>query len=288
MKLNALRNYARQRLTPVYGEQETQSMFKILCETFLMLEPYQITMNLDKEIDEEALNRFEDAIEKLYAQQPVQYIVGETTFRGLPLKVNGATLIPRPETEELVAWIIKDHEKHTGVKFLDIGTGSGCIALSISDAMSKAVVVAVDISEEALATARENAINNHLGVGFKRLDILNIEHLANAFGKDPVHFDCIVSNPPYVRMLERKDMKPNVLNYEPATALFVSDEDPLLFYRKISALAYENLNDGGSLYFEINEYLPEETSDLVRGAGFREVSLKKDLFGKYRMLKAIK
>lgn len=214
-------------------------------------------------------------------QKPIQYILGETEFYGLPFLVNENTLIPRQETEELVEWIVKEEEKREEgrVKILDIGTGSGCIAISLAKNLSNAKVFAIDVSEKALATAKKNADINNVNVTFLLKNILETNDLEQ-------QFDIIVSNPPYVRNLEKAEIKPNVLEYEPHLALFVEDTDALLFYRKIAQLAMKNLNSNGKLYFEINQYLGKETVALLECLELSNVELKKDIYGNDRMISA--
>jgi release factor glutamine methyltransferase len=216
----------------------------------------------------------------LKKEKPIQYILGETEFYGLPFLVNENTLIPRPETEELVEWILestKYEEQNTKLNVLDIGTGSGCIAISLAKNLPSAQVSAIDVSEKALATAHKNAKINKVDVNFILKNILETESLDEKY-------DVIVSNPPYVRNLEKEEIKPNVLEYEPHLALFVEDNDALLFYRKIAALAKKNLSENGKLYFEINQYLGKETVRLLEGMDFKNVILKKDVYGNDRMI----
>jgi release factor glutamine methyltransferase len=219
------------------------------------------------------------ALKRLQGHEPIQYITGNTEFFGLNFKVNSNVLIPRPETEELVEWMLQDLQGKS-LKILDIGTGSGCIAIALAKNLPHAKITAIDISPEALKTAKANALENGVEVAFFDLDILTADEL-------PGKFDIIVSNPPYVRELEQEHMQRNVLEYEPETALYVKDEDPLIFYKKITALAAENLPSEGKLYFEINQYLGRETEALLKEKNF-QTTLKKDIFGAERMLKGVK
>lgn len=200
--------------------------------------------------------------------------------------MNENTLIPRPETEELVEWIVAESRNSaTGsLKILDIGTGSGCIAISLAKNLPNAEVFALDVSEKALAVAKKNADTNKVKVNFIQADILKINDLVEL----STHFDIIVSNPPYVRHLEKAEIKPNVLEYEPHLALFVEDTDALLFYRKIAKLAKENLAEKGKLFFEINQYLGKETLQLLEKFGFNSTELKKDIYGNDRMTRSDK
>ena len=236
------------------------------------------------------LQQFEKALQRLLQQEPIQYVLGDTEFFGYPFQVNQHTLIPRPETEELVAWIIEDMKNKnqansqqkplkSTITILDIGTGSGCIPISLAKELPQAKVSSIDVSEEALQVARKNSALNKVAVNFIQQDILKAENLQEKY-------DVIVSNPPYVRELEKEQMHQNVLDFEPELALFVQNDDPLIFYRKIAQLAKNALIENGKLYFEINEYLPEEMVSLLEEIGYQNIELKKDIFGKFRMCKA--
>jgi release factor glutamine methyltransferase len=221
------------------------------------------------------------ALERLKNHEPIQYILGETEFFGLPFEVNSSVLVPRPETEELVEWIIENVEPDRTLRVLDIGTGSGCIAISLARHLPDTSVTAWDVSPEALRTAENNAEKNEVSVSFVQRDVLLITT------EEMDQFDIIVSNPPYVRDSEKELMQENVLNHEPHLALFVKDQDPLLFYRKIAQLAARSLSAGGLLFFEINRDMGQATIDLLANLGFRDMELRKDLSGNYRMLKAV-
>jgi len=214
--------------------------------------------------------------------EPIQYILEECEFYGLPFYVNSSVLIPRPETEELVEWIISDHSNRNG-NLLDIGSGSGCIAVSIANFLKSFSVSAVDVSGSALAVARRNAERNNCQVQFMQADILKPEN--NCFDGA---FDVIVSNPPYVREKEKQQMSQNVLGYEPHLALFVPDEDPLLFYKAIALFGKRRLKTEGKLYLEINEGLGKESVTLLACLGYRDIILRKDIFGRDRMIRAMK
>lgn len=262
-----------------YERGEVTSLFRILGEAHLGMSRVEMSLNLNKELSKEELSALQEGLIRLQQHEPVQYILGETEFFGLPFKVNPDVLIPRPETEELVDWILQDLKlaENTKPKILDIGTGSGCIAISLAKNLPQAAVSALDVSAAALETARKNAVLNGVEVNFLQNDILSMQEL-------PEQYDIIVSNPPYVRELEKLEMKANVLENEPETALFVKDEDPLLFYDKITKLAQRALKEKGSLYFEINQYLASETEQLLKIAGM-ETELRKDFLGNFRMLK---
>ena len=220
------------------------------------------------------------AIRELQTAKPIQYILGETEFFSNRFFVNENVLIPRPETEELVDWVLQEYpDKSEKIKILDVGTGSGCIAISLAKALPNAVVTAIDVSEGALKVAKRNAELNSVVTYFLQQDILRIETL-------PDKYDIIISNPPYVRELEKKEIRHNVLEYEPHLALFVPDNNPLLFYDKIATLAQQTLNPNGSLFFEINQYLGQEMQTLLEQKLFTEITLRQDLFGNDRMIKA--
>ena len=210
--------------------------------------------------------------------------MGETEFFGFPFLVNKQVLIPRPETEELIAWIIEDvKEKKTTL--LDIGTGSGCIAISLAKKLKDASVTAIDVSKEAIDVAKKNSAQNHTKIEFMEVDVLHFKDNVELQQKLNSKFDIIVSNPPYVRIKEQELMRPNVLKHEPDLALYVANETPLLFYRKIVQLSKLYLKAGGRLYFEINEYLSNEMKKMLMEEGFKHVQIKKDMFGKDRMIK---
>ena len=284
MNLKELQHKFHIQLDSLYGKNEVQNFFKLLVEHHLKLKPIEITLNPDKSITNEDLNRFEEALKRLKKEEPIQYIIGETEFFGLPFKVNSNILIPRPETEELVQWIIDDHKKNNrpSFKILDIGTGSGCIAVSLAKNLSNTEVVALDVSPKALLIAKENAKLNEVEVTFIEADILT------KFNSILHKYDIIVSNPPYVRELEKSTIKNNVLQYEPHLALFVQNDDALQFYKAICEFAIYNLKPNGSLYFEINQYLGSEMKQLFESYNFESIELRKDLFGNDRMIKAIK
>jgi release factor glutamine methyltransferase len=225
-------------------------------------------------------------VEALLKQQPVQYVTGTAWFYGMELMVNPQVLIPRPETEELVEWIVNDVRMvrqlaDADMRMLDIGTGSGCIPLALKKELPAADVWGIDVSPGALETAKANATQQQLDVRFEQVNVLDEQATATL-----PFFDVIVSNPPYIKQSEHTSMQQQVLAYEPALALFVPDEDALLFYRVIAALAKHKLARGGSLYFEINEALGNEVVELLKATGYKDVTLKQDIFGKDRMVKA--
>jgi len=281
MQLSQLKIQFEYRLKDKFPSTEIMSFFYILTEKYLGMRRVDIALKPGREISKEEESKFENALKRLRDHEPIQYITGSTEFFGREFLVNKNVLIPRPETEELVEWILSDQiDKNSVLTILDIGTGSGCIPISLAKELKNAEVSSFDISKDALELAKKNAEINSADVKFKELNILKAEAL-NA------NFDIIVSNPPYVRELEKMEMHKNILEYEPGIALYVEDERALIFYKKISELAVKSLNPEGGLYFEINQYLAEETKSLVEQYGF-EAELKKDIFGNYRMLKAIR
>jgi release factor glutamine methyltransferase len=281
MLISELKTRFLEKLGSDYPLTEAESFFYILTEHYLGKRRIDIAMDPGFELVQEQQIKFENALERLKDHEPVQYITGTAEFFGLDFRVNKNVLIPRPETEGLVEWIISDFkDSGKALKILDIGTGSGCIPICLAKELIGSKVSSYDISTNALALARENAASNNAKVKFERLNILETDSLPNKF-------DIIVSNPPYVRELEKEEMQKNVLDFEPEQALYVSDDDALVFYRKITKLATESLEENGALYFEINQYLSKETKALVEKYGFETV-LKKDIFGNYRMLKAWK
>jgi release factor glutamine methyltransferase len=280
-----------EELSSLYDEKEIESFFYIIFECFHNKKRIDLALNPAMEMDAMELLRWESVLADLKKQKPIQYILGETEFYGLPFLVNENTLIPRPETEELVEWILSDFNNSQpetrNLKLLDIGTGSGCIAISLAKNLQNAQVFAIDISEKALATAKENASINKVDVNFILKNILetyDLNQLTTHNSQLTNQFDILVSNPPYVRNLEKEEIKSNVLEFEPHLALFVDDNDALLFYRKIAQLAKKNLSEKGKLYFEINQYLGKETVELLESLGFKEVILKKDIYGNDRMI----
>ena len=262
-----------------YPTTEIQSFFNILIQFKLNLSRVELAIQPSLALNTSELDFFQQALTDLKKQIPIQYITGETEFYGLHFSVNSHVLIPRPETEELVHWIVKDYKKNENIKILDIGTGSGCIAISLAKNLPNAKIYALDISSEALKTAELNAEMNQVEIQFIEADILTLNDVSNKF-------DIIVSNPPYVRELEKEQMQQNVLANEPHLALFVDDENPLLFYEKIADFAKKNLKENGVIYFEINQYLGSQTIELLSSRNFKHSQLKKDIFGSDRMIKA--
>lgn len=265
-------------LTAMYGADQASAFFYLALEQWLGLKRIDLALDAQKELPPETFEKFELLKQRLLCSEPVQYLLGTAWFCGLSFIVDPSVLIPRPETEELVSWVVSNAANRPGCRILDVGTGSGCIAVSLAHLLPEARVSAIDISEPALSIARKNAAQNGVEVNFGQTDVLSVKTLGPC--------DIIVSNPPYVREKEKTEMHANVLQNEPHLALFVRDEDPLLFYRVISALAFEALSPLGELYFEINQYLGPETVSLVEKAGFKNVELRRDIYGNDRMLRA--
>lgn len=286
MKIKELHIKFHNELDAIYGENEVQSFFYMLSEFHLNFKRIDITLQPDFKLNPEVLEHFLNAIRRLKTYEPIQYIIGETEFYGLPFKVNFHTLIPRPETEELVELVINNVKLYASEKpitILDIGTGTGCIAISLAKHIANAKVYAVDLSDDALKVAKENAVLNAVNVEFLKADILNWQSESRL---QELKFDIIVSNPPYVRHLEKAEMKANVLQHEPHLALFVDDANPLQFYEAITQFASQKLQPNGQLYFEINQYLGDEMRQLLELYHFKNIELLTDIFGNHRMMKA--
>ena len=280
MTLTELKSEFKIRLSNLYPSNEIDSFYYLTINHYLNLKRTDIALNPSLKVVNE-LEKITDTIKKLEKEVPIQYILGKTEFYGLPIKVNKHVLIPRPETEELVDWIIKDVKlkNQLSLNILDIGTGSGCIPISLAKNINNSQVTSIDISKEAITVAQENAELNKVAISFIERDILTTNKL-------DASYDVIVSNPPYVRELEKTEIKNNVLEYEPHLALFVEDDQPLIFYKKVAELALKHLNKNGCLYLEINQYLAKETVELLKSIGFENIELKKDIFGNDRIIRA--
>jgi len=274
-KVSNIIPYFIKQLNGIADEREIISWAYISIDHCLDYNRSDCIIHAEKQITTALSNRFKQIIAALKTNKPLQYILGKTEFYGLKFIVNEHTLIPRPETEELVDWILKEAFSSA----LDIGTGSGCIPIVLAK-NTNAIISAIDVSEDALVVAKENAKINEVKINFFRQDILKTTTLPKV--------DVIVSNPPYVLESEQELMLDNVLEYEPNLALFVADNNPLLFYKKIGELAAKSLNCGGKLYFEINEKYGNEILKMLRKIGFVDIALKKDINDKNRMLKATK
>ena len=274
-KVSNILSYFRQELSTVADEREITSWYYISMEYLLVYNRSDCIINSNQVLNKSQLSKIKQIVAELKSHKPIQYILGKTEFYGLKIKVNEHTLIPRPETEQLVDWILKENF----VAALDIGTGSGCIPIALAK-HTDAKVLAIDVSEDALLIAEENAKNNEVEIDFIHQDILQTNYLQKV--------DLIVSNPPYVLESEKEKMQENVLDYEPELALFVEDKNPLIFYKKIASLAFNFLNENGKLFFEINAKFGKETIEMLVDIGFVNIELKKDMNDKDRMIKAIK
>jgi release factor glutamine methyltransferase len=289
MLLREIKNIFHSELGDLYPNEEIDSFFYLLIGHYLGLERFVLAITPDLRISKAQEQPLFEALAALKLHRPLQYVVGKAHFMEMDFIVNENVLIPRPETEELVRWILADtepsqeghdtpDEENSRIRILDIGTGSGCIAIALAKKLAMSIVCALDISIEALQIAERNARLNGVEVEFIQADVLAPCLLAR-------DFDIIVSNPPYVRESERTGMAKNVKDHEPRMALFVPDDDPLMYYKAIIDFAYRNLKDDGSLYLEINQFLANEARQLLTKSGFKGVELKKDLFGNDRMLK---
>ena len=294
MTIKQYREHFNESLKLLYPTSEIDSFFFLILEEYMDLKRIDVVLKSDFYLDKKSLNLMQIATKQLEQEIPIQYIIGKTEFFGLPFHVNKEVLIPRPETEELVEQVLKEvsltkicktttdettNEKQ--LKILDIGTGSGCIAISLKKQLPSSKISAMDVSDKALHIAKKNAVLNKVDINFIHLDILKTNNLDKLY-------DVIVSNPPYVRELEKKEMKNNVLNNEPHLALFVDNKNPLLFYNKIAELAENFLTKNGQIHFEINQYLGKETIKLLAEKGFKNIQLKKDIFGNDRIITAFK
>ncbi|MDA9576044.1 peptide chain release factor N(5)-glutamine methyltransferase [Flavobacteriaceae bacterium] len=279
ISLEALKQHFHKALE-FYPSTERQVFFQMLCEAYLQLQPHQLILNAKNQISEEKFKHFEMALIRLKNHEPIQYILERSHFFGLEFLVTPAVLIPRPETEELVAWILEHFKTTDAPTILDLGTGSGCISIALAKNLPNAKVFALDVSADALEIARFNAKKNNVEIHFIESNMLE--------WKSTQHFDIIVSNPPYVLETEQKQMKDNVLNFEPHLALFVECTSPLIYYKVLKTIAQHNLHANGLCFAEINEAFGTETKALFDEISFQNVILKKDTFGKNRMIKAQK
>ncbi|MBH8570842.1 peptide chain release factor N(5)-glutamine methyltransferase [Microvirga sp. STS02] len=271
-------------LQAIYAQPEAQAIAALVAEHLLQMDALKRMMDAQKPVAEGAKVALELLLARLLAHEPVQYVLGTAHFAEMELEVTPATLIPRPETEELVYLIKQEQASRVGLRVLDVGTGSGCLALALARLLPAAEVLAVDISAEALSVAQRNAARYAPQVTFEQLDILT----SLPRGIAPGSLDVLVSNPPYVRESERPEMRDNVLAWEPATALFVPDADPLLFYRRLAEVGRVLLRAGGSIYLEINEALGAETASLLTPEDFEDVRVLPDMFGKVRVVRGIR
>lgn len=286
MNIREFRDYFKISLKKLYPASEIDTFLFLLLEEYLNFKRIDIVLKSNFNISSEVLTLLKSSTKLLEQEIPIQYIIGKTEFYGFPFILNEHVLIPRPETEELVTFILDKVSKlesyHTikkenTIKILDIGTGSGCIPIALKKSLPLAEISALEKSNKALRIAKKNTHLNKVDINLIQQDILKTTQLNNTY-------DIIVSNPPYVRESEKKEIKNNVLNNEPHMALFVEDNNPLIFFDKIAELAKNHLTKNGLLFFEINQYLGKETVDLLRLKGFNTIELKKDIFGHDRVI----
>ena len=272
--------YIHRSLEEIYPRSEINSFIRLIMERVCGLPPYKLLLGKDTELSDTEKTQIQEIVERLKNEEPLQYILGEADFYGLLFKVTPSVLIPRPETEELVDLIIKEQlpNKERPLRLMDIGTGSGCIAVTLSKEVPRSAVTAWDISGQALALARENSMRLEAEVQFEQHDVIQYQPDEKAV------YDAIVSNPPYVLQKEQADMERNVLDWEPGLALFVPDDDPLLFYRRIAWLGLELLKPVGRLFFEINRAYGQPTVDMLLQAGYSAAEVKKDISGNDRIV----
>ena len=270
--------FIKSELKDLYSPDEISSLTRLILEKEFAVPFADILACKFNHLSDAEMQKLTEIVGKLKNSEPIQYILGETDFFGLAFYVNGSVLIPRPETEELVQWVLESAENKP-MKILDIGTGSGCIAVTLAKKLPSAEVHAWDISEDALEVARKNAERNGVKVIFVKRDML-LEPVSDE------KFDIIVSNPPYVTEVEKTEMQENVLNFEPHLALFVPDDNALVFYEKIADFALTNLNKGGQLFFEINRAKGADIARLLEEKGFKNIELRKDISGNERMVMA--
>ncbi|MEP2280881.1 peptide chain release factor N(5)-glutamine methyltransferase [Maribacter sp.] len=288
MLLREIKNIFHLELDAIYGKDEVNSFFYLLIEHYFNLERFVLVMQPELNLDKEQETAIFGALSELKLEKPIQHITGTAHFMDLDFKVNKHVLIPRPETEELVRWILDDvKELNRSLTILDMGTGSGCIPVSLDKNLTDADIFGLDISVDALAVAKENNKLLHADVTFLQADILSLDKETSAKELER-KFDVIISNPPYVRELEKAEMQNNVIDNEPSLALFVPDNDPLKFYKAVVDFAAEHLNENGCLYLEINQYLGEETKQLLLDSNFKTIGLRKDMFGNDRMIKGVR
>ena len=299
MILKEFRSFFSDTLSEIYPKTEIDTFFFLLMEEKLNLQRIDTVLKPNFLIVDGILSELKKITKRLQKEEPIQYILGKTEFYGLPFIVDKNTLIPRPETEELVEWVLEEVIKLQScnvvkLSILDIGTGTGCIPVSLAKNLNDVQISAIDVSSDALKIAKQNANLNNVDVSFFEMNILETENL-NTVAKEKrlkqvkheaTKFDIIISNPPYVRELEKVEINNNVLQNEPHLALFVDDNNPLIFYKKIADLAKQHLTKNGLLFFEINQYLGKETVEMLQQKGFKNIELKKDLFGNDRMIKA--
>jgi len=286
MNIKKFRDYFNKTLKKIYPTSEIDTFLFLLLEEYLNFKRIDVVLKSNFEISPEDLILLKSSTKLLEQEIPIQYILGKTEFYGFPFILNEHVLIPRPETEELITSILEKvlktktfhtNAKEKQLKILDIGTGSGCIPISLKKSLPFAEITAIDVSNEALTIAKKNTVLNKVDINLTQQDILKTTSLNQLY-------DIIVSNPPYVRESEKKEIKNNILNNEPHMALFVENNNQLVFYNKIAELAKNHLTKNGTLFFEINQYLGKETVELIKLKGFNKIQLKKDIFGRDRII----
>ena len=295
MKLYEAEQYVKQKISVLYGDSEATKIAALAVETVSGLSPSHLKMYKNNVLEDENIQKLENIAQRLSSHEPIQYIMNKTWFYNLELYVDENVLIPRPETEELVDWVVRDvknsgkdvFEKRqneadatTQLKILDVGTGSGCIALALKQTMPRAEVWGCDISDKALNVARRNASHLNIRVDFQAMNFLDEQQQ-----KQLPSVDIVVSNPPYVLSAEKKDMDPHVVDHEPHSALFVPDNDALVFYKALAHFGHHRLHRGGCIYMEINEAKGKEVIDLFTREGYTSIEIRRDMQGKERMVK---
>lgn len=278
--LRQLLNESSERLTPLYGKGESEWLLRTIMEHVKGWDRVELLMRADKEVSDFTVTRVNEAVDRLMAGEPVQYIYGDTYWYGMELKVTPDVLIPRPETEELVDMIVKENPQND-LRVLDICTGSGCIAIALAKSLKFPEVSAIDISEAAIKVAIDNASSQKVKINFRKDDALALPAVKE-------EYDIIVSNPPYVMENEKKDMDRNVLDHEPHLALFIPDSDALKFYTAIADYASDALREGGRLYFELNPLTAEDLAEKMRKQGWQDVQLLPDMHSRMRFMVARK
>ncbi len=281
MKVEEYVRELKQRLSPLYGEGEATAMVRLIFNSIKGWSVTDLVVNGDREVSDFLKSEVEKVITRVEAGEPIQYVLGQARFYGMDLKVDSRVLIPRPETEGLVDLIVDKYKDKDDLRILDMGTGSGAIAIALARNLPFSKVSAIDISAGALEVAKENARNLKANIDFKQADIFS-------FQPEQDSYDIIVSNPPYIPDDEKKDMEKNVLEYEPAGALFVPDSDPIRFYIRIAEVARMALVPGGTLYFEINPRFASDISDMLAKNGFEDIEIEKDMFKRDRFIIARK
>lgn len=279
-KIIDIKKYITDKLMPYYDVNEINSFIFLIFEHLFSFSRVDLVLKSNENINESELVKIFSIVKELKIYKPIQYILGKTNFMGYDFSVTPDVLIPRPETEELVNLIINDNNENDKLNIIDIGTGSGCIAVSLKKILFNSEVFAVDVSEKALEIAKKNALKNNADISFSKLNILNKDYNANF----PM-FDIIVSNPPYVRKSEKQMMNKNVLNYEPSEALFVDDDNALVFYKAIFDFASKYLKKNGKIWLEANEYLTNDLKEFFNNKGLKNIKVIKDVNNKNRFFK---